>query len=198
MTTQAIHRSGGYMTTRKRRADGTIGVRVDLKPPHADMFIEIREKLNLTSDAEVIRYCISQTSTGNEFKLEDPYWNSVRHFLQYDIVKRQFNIYDVKSLINKALDEFFKTVENDNESILSFDVLNHLTDTERDIAIEFTNIQEKTENGLVTAEKLVEKIEKRNTAQIAAILDDFVKRGILSKIVNKNKIYYHAKSLRKY
>lgn len=186
------------MATKKVKADGSIGIRVDLRPPYSQYFLEMKEEKNFMSDAEAIRYCINETYNTKEFKLEDPFWRKIRHLLNYDYVKNNSNVYNVQSFINKALEEYFQRIESENESIMSFDVRGKLKEDELDIALAFIDVQETAYNNQVTVEKLMEKLGKRNSAPVVEILEDFVERGILSKIVHKSTIYYHAAHPKRY
>lgn len=181
---------------KSRKADGSIDLRVDLKPDIADVFIEIVNEQKFPSYAEAVRYCIKETSTKTEFHLEEVYWNKVKQFLNFDIVKTTHHIHGMQNFVNKALERFFDFIENSVESILSFDIRAELIEDELNVALAFISCQEESSLNQATAEEVAKHMGKRNMKQIEEILEKFTARGILSRLIHQNIIYYHAKAVR--
>ncbi|MHA2250536.1 MAG: hypothetical protein ACXAD7_09240 [Candidatus Kariarchaeaceae archaeon] len=186
------------MSKRQRKADGSIDLRVDLKPDIADILIEIMEDRKFQYYAESVRYCIVETHKKTEFQLEESYWNKIKKYLNYDYVKNKKHIYNTLDFVNKSLENYFDLIENKIESILSFDVRSELNEEELEISMAFLDCQEASFKEQVTSEDVAKKLNRRNVGNITDILESFVYRGILSKIVHKSDFLYHAKSIDRY
>lgn len=180
---------------RSKKADGSIDLRVDLKPDIAEVFLEIMDDRKFQSFAEGVRYCIYETSTKTEFHLEEIYWNKIKQYLNFDYVKSKAHIYNMQQFVNKALETYFDLVETSVDSIMSFDIRQELTEEELNIAMGFLECQEESSLSQSTAEEVATKMNKRNVNQITEILESFTKRGILSKLIHQKTVYYHAKQV---
>ncbi len=180
----------------RKKADGSIDLRVDLKPQMADIFMTIIEERQFQSFAEAVRYCIVETHKKTEFQLEESYYNAIKRYLNYDYVKKERHIYNMIDFVNKALENFFNQIDNSLESILSFDIRAELNDEELEIAMAFLECQENSELEQATAQDVANQLNRRNLSQIDDVLNSFVDRGMLSKLIFKGDQYFHAKSVR--
>ena len=184
--------------TKNIRADGSLGLRVDLNPEIASILFNIMEDRRFQTYAEAIRYCIVETNDKAEFQLQPVYWDKVKKYMSYDHLKNKLQIFSVQNFINRALDDYFIKIESQIESLLSFDVRSELNEEELEIALAFLDCQEASFSQQVTTEEVAIKMNKRNVQGITSILDAFVEKGVLSKITSQSKIYYHAKPIVRY
>ncbi|MDH5401457.1 MAG: hypothetical protein OEY49_03105 [Candidatus Heimdallarchaeota archaeon] len=180
-----------------RKSDGSINLRVDLKKDIADLFYKIQSDKKFSYRAEVIRYCIIEASKQTEFQLDPSYWNKINRYMNYDFVKKDQGIYSTQIFINKALDFFFNYIDREIDSILSFDVRLELNEEENEIALAIIECQSESIAEQVTIEEIAKKLNMRNLTNIEKILNKFVERGILSRKITQELVYYHAKSIKK-
>lgn len=183
---------------RKTRNDGSLSLRVDLNPEVTAVLFKIMDERKFQYYAEAIRYCIVETNNQTEFKLSEGYWKKISKFLNYPHVKVKERIYNVQDFVNKAIDEYIKKIERENQSIMNFDVRRDLQGEELNLAMAFIECQEENTAQQVTVEALANKMGKRNYEGIKEVLESFIERGILDKLVHEGKLYYHAKPVEKF
>ena len=99
----------------------------------------------------------------------------------------------MQEFVNKALENFFDTVDSSVQSIMSFDIRSDLKDQELNIAMALIECQESSYQHQVTVQDVADHMKKRKLKDIESILESFVSRGILSRLVHSGTIYYHAK-----
>ena len=179
------------MSSTSKKTDKLV-LRVDLFSPHKEMFLAIKESNMFTKNSQVAQHCIKEAHNKAEFHLEEVYWEKIRKLMNYDYVKYKQRIYDTKSFINKALDSFFDTIHGNLESIKSFDVRSTLNQEELKVAKYFLKCQEESYSEEVTLDKLATKMGERNIVKLTETIEDFVLRGLVSKLVIDNEVTYHA------
>ena len=67
---------------RKTNEDGSLSLRIDLKPELAQLLFDIMDERKFSYYAETIRYCINEVAKHTEFNLGEGYWNKIQNYLK--------------------------------------------------------------------------------------------------------------------
>ena len=174
-------------------------IKVDLIGDHRKWFEEIQSKHAFPSYAEVVRYMTlvtwenDQSDSVKLYELNEIQINTIKEYISRVDIKQKYNIFTVKDFVKEAINRLLGELDEQNKSILHWEIKSKLHGDKREIALAFAECQKESPTSEVTLKDIADKLNRRNLGHIEEILDEFVyQRTLKCEVFNGTKTY-HAK-----
>jgi hypothetical protein len=136
-------------------------LRVDLKDDYCKRFEEIKEKNKYESDAALVRALIDQYKLAlDQIRIGTEILDKIRQEIQNPMVRLKYGIFHVDDFVLRALINFFEKIKSERGSLLEWDVRSQLSETQREIAIAFFELQTKNPSG-ITKSQIADFLNKK-------------------------------------
>ncbi|MHA2171047.1 MAG: hypothetical protein ACXAB7_14230 [Candidatus Kariarchaeaceae archaeon] len=172
-----------------------VSVRVELENEFVDMLNQIKIERMLTTNTDVIRYCLYEMTQAHNFRIEEDHMHQIKDILKREAVRKQYSIFSVTDFIKKALDDYITSIKIHSASIQNWDIRSSLNEEETEIALALIECQSESVSQEVQIQEILTKLNRKNEQRVRHILEKFVNRGILSSRRSGKDVFYHAKKM---
>lgn len=156
-------------------------LRVDLKEDYKQRFDEIKEEKKYNSDAALVRDLIDQFKIGiDQIRIGSEILDKIRQEIQNPLVRMKYGIFSVDDFVLRSIINFFEKISTERGSLLEWDVRSQLSETQREIAIAFLELQAKNPSG-ITRKQIAEFLHKKEEEELEGDISFLTKSGLLEK-----------------
>ncbi|RMG32005.1 MAG: hypothetical protein D6732_13925 [Methanobacteriota archaeon] len=117
----------------------------------------------------------------------------INELISKPFIKKKFMVFNHHEFIKKAVDSYIETIRNSMPSIQDWDVRNHLSEEDLEVALAIIKVQANSSIDMVTIDQIASELNTKNYVNLRKTLSRFVEEGILDKVQHKNQTYYHAR-----
>ena len=90
-------------------------IKVELTGEIAEKFDRIKENTGISTNAEVLRYCVSQTHDGSNINLSRALLASIQKIIANRKIAKKYSIFDVSDFITRAVSRFIQFLQEEME-----------------------------------------------------------------------------------
>ncbi|MFW9992644.1 MAG: hypothetical protein ACFFD4_11410 [Candidatus Odinarchaeota archaeon] len=168
-------------------------LRVDLDHQLAKTFFRLKEERNLRTNAEAIRYCITEVFERKEITLPKELAEEIDRLLQGPLVLQKYQIYDQQEFIIRALESYILRIRKEIGTLFTWSVRQKLNDDENAVAVALIELQPVSHPNGVFITQIIQKTGL-SLELVQKVLENFVDQGLVYKYNRKDDVYYYAPS----
>ncbi len=170
-----------------------LSIRIELDGEVKNTFLRLKEIHNFKTNTECIRWCITEAAKDSNINLSQEQLELIEELISKPFIKKKFMVFNQNEFIKKAVDSYIETIRSSMPSIQDWDVRNHLTEDDLEVALAIIKIQADSPLDMVTIEQIASELKTKNFVNLRNTLKRFVEAGILDQINHRNQTYYHAR-----
>jgi hypothetical protein len=167
-------------------------LRTDLRGAYKQKFENIKAQQRFETDADTVRALIEHYDpSSNMIRIETELIGRIKEELENPRTRIKYGLFKVEDFIAQAIITYIEKIRSERGSLLDWDVRSQLSESQREVAIAFFELQTKHPIGLTRVE--VANFLQRTEKSLEADLEYLVRAGLLEKRFHKQKIHiYYA------